>query len=357
MDHEWAIQRICQDIRSILPNVTPRQEAELRLRTRATLKQCQAYGQTIAETKRITILLSDIRGFTAIAETYSAMLVVDMLNRYFSRMCQIIVNHGGTIDKFMGDSIMVLFGAPASKTDDVERALACAVEMQLAMNDINVQNRALDMPELYMGIGINTGSVVAGPLGSDLHSEYTVIGDQVNLTSRIEAQSLRGQILISEATYTMAHDFVEVGKPNHVQVKGKRDPVCLYELLMTTRPREMHVPRRDERKSPRIPVEMPFSFHCLDGKIVTEKRWQGSVLDLSYHGLLAWVPVYLAPFSEIRLIFNTSPMTTESRQCYARILQCQLDQGGYRASMEFSSIDDFALSAIKNFVDSMVYHS
>lgn len=357
MDTEWAVQRICKDVRGVLQPVTPQQEAEIRLRVRATLKEWQTLGQTQAESKHITILLSDIRGFTAIAETYSAMLVVDMLNRYFSRMCQIIVNHGGTIDKFMGDSIMVLFGAPAGKPDDVERAIACAVEMQLAMSDINAQNRALDMPELFMGIGINTGSVVAGPLGSELHSEYTVIGDEVNLTSRIEAQSLRGQILISEATYNIAHDFIEVGKPNQVQVKGKRDPVCLYEVLATSRPRELKVPRREDRKSPRIAVEMPFSFQCMDGKMVTEKRWQGSVMDISYHGLLAWVPVYLAPFSEIRVNLSTSPIDSDGRQCYARILQCQLDQGGYRTSMEFSSIDDVSLSAIKNFVDSMVYHS
>jgi adenylate cyclase len=149
MDTEWAVQQVCKDVRAVV-QVTPQQEAEFRLRVRSTLKKWQTLGQTHAEQKHITILLSDIRGFTAIAETYSAMLVVDMLNRYFSCMCQIIVNYGGTIDKFMGDSIMVLFGAPAGKPDDVERAIACAVEMQLAMSDINAQNRALDMPELFM---------------------------------------------------------------------------------------------------------------------------------------------------------------------------------------------------------------
>lgn len=356
MDTEWLVQRLGKEIREVLPQVTAKQEADIRRRARVTLKEWQSLGQTRAENKLLTILLSDIRGFTAIAENYPAMRVVEMLNRYLSRMCQIVVDHGGTIDKFMGDSIMVLFGAPVGKDDDVERAIACAVEMQLAMSGVNAQNRKQQMPELFMGIGINTGSVVAGPVGSEIHSEYTVIGDEVNLTSRIEAQSLRGQILISESTYLLARDFIEVGKPNHVHVKGKRDPVRLYELLATHRPRHLKVPRREERKSPRILVEMPFTFQLLEGKQINDRRWHGRVLDLSYHGLLAWTPVYLPPHSEVRVSLATSPLEPVTRQCYARILHCKSDKEGYRISMEFSSIDENSLRAIKNFVDSMVHH-
>lgn len=355
MDNEWAVQRICEQMHSVAPGLSADQNAEMQRRVRNVLREWQSLGQAQAEAKHITILLSDIRGFTAIAETYSAMLVVDMLNRYFSRMCQVIVDHGGTIDKFMGDSIMVLFGAPETGLDDVERAIACAVDMQLAMSDINAQNRALEMPELFIGIGINSGMVVAGPVGGDLHSEYTVIGDEVNIASRIEAHSLRGQILISEATYQIARDFVEVGAPNRVHVKGKREPVCLYELIRTFRPQELCVPRREERKSPRVEVDLPFTFRCLEGKIESEQHWQGNVLDISYHGLLAWVPMYLVPMTEIHVRLHTGPLDAEGKHCYARVLQCQNDGAGYRISIEFSSIADSALVAVKKFVDSMIY--
>lgn len=355
MDNEWAVYRICEALHDTVPGITAAQHADLQQRVRQVLRDWQNLGQTQAEAKHITILLADIRGFTAIAETYSAMLVVDMLNRYFSRMCQVIVAHDGTIDKFMGDSIMVLFGAPEARGDDVERAIACAVEMQLAMSDINAQNRAHDMPELFIGIGINSGVVVAGPLGGDLHSEYTVIGDEVNLASRIEAHSLRGQILISEATYRIARDYIEVGAPNRVQVKGKRDPVCLYELLKTHQPHELCVPRREERKSPRVEVDLPFSFRCLDGKIESEQQWQGNVLDISYHGLLAWVPIPLATLSEIHVRLHTGPLDADGKHSYARVVQSQQDGAGYRVSLEFSSMGEGALLAVKNFVDSMVY--
>ena len=135
---------------------------------------------SITESIEVTILLSDLRGFTAMSENYTPTFVIELLNRYFTIMNKIIVTkYGGLIDKFMGDSIMVLFGAPKSKGNDAERAINCALEMQIAMDDINAANASIGLPNLYMGIGINTGKVVAGNIGSELHSEYTVIGDEV----------------------------------------------------------------------------------------------------------------------------------------------------------------------------------
>src|SRR5262245_34199836 len=150
--------------------------------------------------REVSVLLTDLRGFTAISEAHTATVLLEILNRYLVRMSEIAVAHGGTIDKFMGDAIMVLFGAPFEHDDDVKRAVTCAVDMQIELYEINKRLRAEGLPELNMGIGINTGGVMAGLLGSDLYAEYTVIGDEVNLASRIEAYSLRGQILISEAT-------------------------------------------------------------------------------------------------------------------------------------------------------------
>lgn len=140
------------------------------------------------EDREVAILLSDLRGFTSISEAYSGDQVIGMLNRYFTHMNEVIARYDGVIDKYIGDAILVLFGVRETQDDDLQRAIACAVEMQLRMDRVNEENEALGLAPMFMGIGINAGMVTAGALGSDLHFEYSVIGDEVNLTSRIEAQ-------------------------------------------------------------------------------------------------------------------------------------------------------------------------
>ena len=154
-----------------------------------------ALGQAFLS-RKVTVLLADLRGFSAITAGHPPGVVIELLNPWLIRMSEIIACHQGTIDKFMGDSIMVLFGAPVGRQNDVRRALACAVEMQIAMVALNLEQTRKGLPELFMGIGINTGKVLAGMLGSEQYSEYTVIGEEVNLAARIEAFSLRGQVLI-----------------------------------------------------------------------------------------------------------------------------------------------------------------
>ncbi|HYR05141.1 MAG TPA: adenylate/guanylate cyclase domain-containing protein, partial [Gallionella sp.] len=210
--------------------------------------------------RKVTILFADLRGFTSITATFPAGIVIATLNRCLGRMSEIVSCHQGVIDKFMGDSIMVLFGVPVEQPDDVQRALTCAIEMQLAMNELNSHDRPDGMPELFMGIGINTGSVMAGKFGSNFYSEYTVIGDEVNLASRIEAFSLRGQVLISENTFNHCRDFVTTSEAMEVFVKGKAQPVKLRELY-TIPSLELEVPRKEVRRSHRMEVRLPCSFN------------------------------------------------------------------------------------------------
>ena len=305
-------------------------------------------------TKNITILLSDIRGFSQIAETYAARDVVALLNRYFDCMGNIITHYGGTIDKLMGDSILVVFGIPNAKADDTENAVACAVEMQLAMNALNKSNQPLGMPDLYMGIALNSGTVVAGELGSRHYKEYTVIGEEVNLTSRIESHCLRGQILISESTYKEVKEFTEVGEPNTIEVKGVRKAVRLYELHATNRPRPMEVPRREGRKSPRISVRMPVNFQILSGKIVLDDKHQGEVLDISYNGLLIETAEQLAKSSEIKMSLAFELFSNDTTDVYARIIRTEKFKDKFRSSLEFTTIGTQGLKAIKQYVDQLV---
>ncbi|RMF23587.1 MAG: adenylate/guanylate cyclase domain-containing protein, partial [Cyanobacteria bacterium J083] len=183
------------------------------------------------ERKSITILTSDLRGFTAIAEHLSPEEVVRILNFYLGTMAEVISAYQGTIDEFMGDGILVLFGAPVAREDDAIRAMACALAMQLAMQSVNQQMQKWGLPELAMGIGINTGEVVVGNLGSEKRAKYGVVGSQVNLTYRIESYTLGGQILLSPTTYNLGKDLIVIDEKKEVTPKGLQKPITVYGLV------------------------------------------------------------------------------------------------------------------------------
>lgn len=328
-------------------------QAALRLQFAQAIDAAQVNIQAV-DTRQVTILLSDLRGFTAVAEKYTALEMVEALNRYFNRMTEIIVAYGGTIDKFMGDSIMALFGAPLARDDHVQAALACAIDMQNAMADINAQNQRLGMAPLYMGIGINTGEVVAGHLGSVLHSEYTVIGDQVNLASRVEAHSLRGQILLSENTYLLARDYVETGQLNEVRVKGKKGAVRMLELLATHRPQYRAAPAREARNSPRVEVDIEVKFQRLAGKSVLPAEQPARVIDISYGGMYIVCPQVLEPFTDIKISLSLGFLSTELTDIYAKVLRVAQLGEAFECRLEFTSITPQATQAIKEFVDGIV---
>lgn len=317
------------------------------------VEQALAGTQRI-EARRVTILLSDLRGFTAVAERHSAMAMVEALNRYLERMSEIILRHGGSIDKFMGDAIMALFGAPAALENDIQAALNCAIEMQAAMDEINEVNQSLGMAPLHMGIGINTGEVIAGNLGSRLHSEYTVIGDEVNLASRVEAHSLRGQILLSEQTYQQAQDFIEIGDINEVFVKGKKSVVRMYELAAVTRPALRRVPRSEIRKSPRVEVDMPMVFQRIEGKSVLPERISGRIVDISYGGMYIHSQTRLDAFSDVKMMLSLNLLVQDQADVYAKVLRVTEVGDGYEYRLEFTAIEPQAQQALKEFVDRLV---
>ncbi|MEQ1775664.1 MAG: adenylate/guanylate cyclase domain-containing protein [Burkholderiales bacterium] len=310
-------------------------------------------GEDKFAAREVTVLLTDLRGFTAISESHPAPVLLEMLNRYLVKMSEIAIHHGGTIDKFMGDAIMVLFGAPFSHVEDVKRAVTCAVDMQLALFEINALHRTIGMPELNMGIGINTGDVMAGMLGSDLYAEYTVIGDEVNLASRIEAYSLRGQVLISEATYARVRGYVTVSEPMDVYVKGKKDVVNLYEVLAIPSLGK-EVPRQEIRKSPRVETNIPFAYYTLDGKIVSAEKRSGVILDISYNGVLALLEGDVPAQTDIKLDLNLPLAGTSATDVYARVLKTFERDGQQLSSIEFTSVSVQSNVNIRHFVQLLI---
>jgi adenylate cyclase len=182
--------------------------------------------------QNITVLFADVRGFTRLAEHAPPEQVVQLLNYYFSAMSDIIFAHNGTLDKYIGDGLMALFGAPTTTPDDAVNAVVVAIEMQHRIQKLNEDFRAAGLPEVSIGVGLHTGEATVGYIGSERRTEYTAIGDTVNLASRLESNALGGQILLSEATASaLPQGQFPLREHAALTVKNRAQPVQVSEVL------------------------------------------------------------------------------------------------------------------------------
>lgn len=199
------------------------------------------------ELRETTVLFSDIRGFTQWTESHKPSHIVSILNDYFELMVDAIHRHHGTLDKFMGDGIMALFGAPISHEEDELNAVLCALDMLEGLDSLNRRLDELAQDPVHIGIGINNGPVIAGYMGSSKSMEYTAIGDHVNLAARLCGVAEKGQILLSENTYRMVQESIAAKPLPPVTVKGKRDPQRIFEVQGRRRgTATMNAPQWDE---------------------------------------------------------------------------------------------------------------
>jgi class 3 adenylate cyclase len=182
------------------------------------------------EKRYITIMTTDIRGFTPLAERLETEMVVQLLNYYFSEMVEIINSFNGTIIEFLGDSILCIFGAPLEDEWHADKAVACAIKMQSKMKDVNVWGKNNNFPEIEMGIAINTGEAIVGNIGSDKVMKYNVIGNNVNLSSRIESYTSGGQVMLSEYTFNVLRSPVNVVQKTKVNPKGVSNPIFIVQV-------------------------------------------------------------------------------------------------------------------------------
>jgi adenylate cyclase len=187
------------------------------------------------EQREVTVVFSDLRNFTTMSEPLAPEEALGILNHYFSRMAAIVEKHGGVVDKYVGDGLMALFGAPVAHPDDADRALCATLEMSDAVDELNRQWRHRGLPRIDVGIGINTAVVVAGNMGSEKRLNYTVIGDGVNLASRLETLTktpeYETRIIISSATLAKAKGNYRTRRLGEVAVKGKQIPTEIFALL------------------------------------------------------------------------------------------------------------------------------
>jgi len=181
------------------------------------------------EKREVTVLFGDLRGFTPLAESLAPEDAVEILNVYLTHVVDAVFEFGGTLDKFRGDGIMAVFGAPVAHDDDPARAIRCALAMQERLKGVMFP-KCPDL-RLHMGIGINTGVVIAGNIGSERRMDYTVIGDEVNVAQRFESNAGPGQILITGSTYERVKEAVQVRELGSLRVKGKNEGVMAFDVL------------------------------------------------------------------------------------------------------------------------------
>ncbi|HEY9597689.1 MAG TPA: adenylate/guanylate cyclase domain-containing protein, partial [Cyanophyceae cyanobacterium] len=291
------------------------------------------------ERRKITILTSDLRGFTATSEQLAPEEVIKILNLYFAHMADAIVSFQGTIDEFMGDGILVLFGAPTARDDDAERAVACAVAMQLAMESVNNKMKQLGLPGLEMGIGINTGEVVVGNIGSEKRTKYGVVGSQVNLTYRIESYTVGGQILITESTLKDAGSQVIINGQKQVQPKGLKEPITIYAVGGIQGNYNLLLPQDEELYLP-LAEAIPLEYRVLDDKHISETHFQGSLVKLSAKGAEVYSENLVMALTNIKLNFVDSNRTIPtSGDIYAKVLDKSTNNGSFYIHFTFLPVD------------------
>jgi adenylate cyclase len=180
--------------------------------------------------RNLTVFFSDIRGFTELSERMEPEELVDMLNQYLSAMTEIVFKYGGTLDKYIGDAIMVFFGDPIPYDDHAERAVNMALEMRRKLTELQQQWFASRDEILTIGMGISTGYVTVGNIGSSARMEYTVVGNHVNAASRLAGQAVAGQILVTERTMVAVRDAVAGREIGQVEIKGFQRPLRIYDI-------------------------------------------------------------------------------------------------------------------------------
>jgi len=288
------------------------------------------------EKREITLLMSDLRGFTALAERLEPADVVALLNQYLSVMVDTIQRSGGTIDEIIGDAILVLFGAPVAMEDGAQRAVQCALEMQKAMGGVNEHNQERGWPEIEMGIALHSGEVVVGNIGSTKRSKYAVVGRTVNLTARIESFSVGGQVLVSPALICTAAAGLILGDEIEVHAKGMQEAIICRELLGHKDYPELLI---EEEETTLTALVKPLSFQYvrLTDKHLDEKMQPATLVSLSHRRAVIEVPSPLSRYDNIMLRLVGMAGEEKAPELYAKVIR-PIETSSKRYLIHFTSV-------------------
>jgi len=271
------------------------------------------------EEREVTILMSDLRGFTALAARVTPHQVIEFLNLYLEAMVDVISRYEGTIDEIIGDAILVIFGAPLACDDHADKAVACGLAMQLAMKGVNHRLAAKGAAELEMGIGIHTGRVIVGNIGSLRRTKYAAVGSNVNLAGRIESFTTGGQILISENVRAKIKSPLSLEAQFQVEPKGAKELLQLHEIGGIGEPYNLSLPSKARLLSP-LPLPLPIRFTVLEEKFVGRTIHEGRLTALSDSEAGIESQLELVPLSNLKIELEPVAAANPGGEIYAKVI-------------------------------------
>lgn len=293
----------------------------------------------------VTVMMSDLRGFATFSDVLPPETIVKLLNNYLSEMTSVIQKYNGTIDAFIGDAILAVFGAPFQRPDDAERAVACALEMQLAMTKVNAWNLRNGLPDLEMGVGVNTGEVVVGNIGSNKRAKYSVIGGNVNLAARIEGYTVGGQVLISESTKQEIKAAMTLGKSAVIEPKGMASSTSIHDVLGLGGTHNL-VLEQQSVEARELDPPVPLKFRLLVDKAVVGEEQSGQLLKLSSTEALIQSDAPPEPFTDLQLLLTHADGSGTATGIYAKVLNEKTGQGTF--AVRFTAVPLDARSLVED---------
>jgi class 3 adenylate cyclase len=296
-------------------------------------------GRQIGGTRKtVTVLMADLRGFTTISESRDPEEMVQLLNRYLKQMSAIILAYDGIIDEIIGDAILAVFGAPDSHDDDPQRAVACAIEMQNRLAHLNTELMDDGYPSLEMGIGINTGRVIVGNIGSDLRMKYGIVGDTVNQAARIESNSIGGQVLIGESTYQAVQAQVQADPPKTLMMKGMKKPLVFYSVSaidMGGKPVSLKV---KASQGPLLEIQIPLHCWLIHDKKLDRIPLAGTTLALDETSVHIQTSTAIEPLTDVKLNFDFCLEAHCFDDIYAKCIDTEPARDGHHSRLHITAM-------------------
>ena len=299
----------------------------------------------------VTVLMSDLRGFTSLSETRDPEEMVQLLNRYLEQMSRIILKYDGIIDEIIGDAILAVFGAPENHGDDPERAIACALEMQNSLIKLNAENIQSGYPPLEMGIGINTGNVIVGNIGSELRMKYGIVGSTVNTAARIESNSIGGQVLIGESTFMHARARITAESPRNIMMKGMKKPLVFYSISAIESDYIVSL-KSSVSIDTSLSIKLSFQYWTInkDKKIDMIARL-GETIKLDSNTIDAFISPALEPFTDIKLKFDFCIDAHCFEDIYVKTLSIETEENQKFNRLRITSMDRKDRAIIEKWMD------
>jgi class 3 adenylate cyclase len=300
--------------------------------------------------KEVTVLMSDLRGFTSLSEDRDPEEMVQLLNRYLEKMSKIILKYDGIIDEIIGDAILAVFGAPKNHGNDPERAIACAIEMQNCLAILNQEVVESGYPCLEMGIGINTGKVIVGNIGSEVRMKYGIVGAAVNRASRIESNSIGGQVLIGEATYSQVKPQIKVMPAQHMMMKGMKKPLVFYSVLA--------IETQDARLTlevaippdTKFAIKLPFQYWSIQDKQVNPQPILGETIAMDESTIYATTDQPVGLYTDIKLNFDFCVEAHCFEDIYAKSTATQMEQNQFCTKFSITAMTPKDKAIIKKWM-------